>query len=117
MLPAIIVLNRNFAPVSAAGPFKYGVVSYALNAAEALAHEGLLAGFVLYRRDENLSMPRVQPTHLLGYPAIELGFHFRMSNGAVRTALKTAFAALGGRLIYYQTNVLLPFHPPEQLRG
>ena len=111
MLPTIIVLNRNFAPISAVGPFKYGVVSYALNAAEALKHEGLLAGFVLYRRDERLHMPQVRPTHLLGHPAIELGFHFRMSNGAIRTALERAFAALGGGLIYYQTNVLLPFHP------
>ena len=114
MLPTIIVLNRNFAPASAAGPFKYGVVSYALNAADALKHEGLLAGFVLYRRDERLHMPQVQPTHLLGHPAIELGFHFRMSNDAVRKALETAFTALGGGLIYYQTNVLLPFHPRGQ---
>lgn len=114
MLPTIIVLNRNFAPASVAGPFKYGVVPYALNAAEALKREGLLAGFVLYRRDESLSMPQVQPTHLLGYPAIELGFHFRMSDGAVRTALETAFTALDGGLIYYQTNVLLPFHPLRQ---
>jgi len=36
MLPTIIVLNRNFAPASVAGTFKYGVVPYALNAAEAL---------------------------------------------------------------------------------
>ena len=114
MLPTIIVLNRNFAPASAAGPFKYGVVSYALNAADALKHEGLLAGFVLYRRDERLYMPQVQPTHLLGHPAIELGFHFRMSNDVVRTALEMAFTALGGGLIYYQTNVLLPFHPQRQ---
>jgi len=114
MLPTIIVLNRNFAPASAAGPFKYGVVSYALNAADALKHEGLLAGFVLYRRDERLYMPQVQPTHLLGHPAIELGFHFRMSNDVVRTALEMAFTALGGELIYYQTNVLLPFHPQRQ---
>lgn len=114
MLPTIIVLNHNFAPASATGPFKYGVVSYALNAAEALTREGLLAGFVLYRRDERLHMPQVQPTYLLGYPAIELIFHFRMSNAAVRTALETAFAALGGGLIYYQTNVLLPFHPSRK---
>ena len=114
MLPTIIVLNRNFAPATAAGPFKYGVVSYALNAAKALKREGLLAGFVLYKRDERLHTPQVQPTHLLGYPAIELGFHFGMSNGAVRTALKTSFSALGGGLIYYQTNVLLPFHPQEK---
>ncbi len=69
MLPTIIVLNRNFAPLSATGPFKYGVVSYALNAAEALKSKGLLAGFVLYRRDERLNTPRLQPTH----SAIELG--------------------------------------------
>ena len=108
----IIVLNGNFVPASAAGPFKYGAVGYALRAAEALRRPGLLAGFLLYRRDEGLDRPRLDPVPLLGYPALQLGFHFGMDRQVLGAALEAARARLGGGRLYYQTNVLLPFHPP-----
>ena len=108
----IIVLNGNFAPASAAGPFKYGAVAYALKAAEALDRQGLLAGFLLYRRDERLHRPRLEPVSLLGYPALELGFHFDMDREVLAAALEDARARLNRGCLYYQTNVLLPFHPP-----
>ena len=108
----IIVLNNNFVPASAAGPFKYGAVGYALRVAEALHRRGLLAGFLLYRRDEGLDRPRLDPVPLLGYPALRLGFHFGMGAEVLGPALEAARGRLGGGRLYYQTNVLLPFHPP-----
>ena len=110
----IIVLNANFAPASAAGPFKYGAVGYALRAAEALDRLGLLAGFLLYRRDERLDRPRLLAAPFLGYPALELGFHFGMGRDVVGAALADARTRLDRGRLYYQTNVLLPFHPPGQ---
>ena len=108
----ILVLNGNFAPASAAGPFKYGAVAYALKAAEALSRQGLLAGFLLYRRDERLDRPRLERVSLLGYPALHLGFHFGMDRQLLTAAVEDARARLDRGLLYYQTNVLLPFHPP-----
>lgn len=107
----IIVLNGNFAPASAAGPFKCGAVAYALKAAEALDRRGLLAGFLLYRRDEGLGRPRLEPGQFPGYPALELGFHFGMRREVVGAALEEARVRLGRGRLYYQTNALLPFHP------
>ena len=104
----IIVLNANFAPASAAGPFKYGAVGYALRAAEALDRLGLLAGFLLYRRDERLDRPRLLAAPFLGYPALELGFHFGMGRDVVGAALADARTRLDRGRLYYQTNVLLP---------
>ena len=108
------MLNANFAPASAAGPFKYGAVAYALKAAEALDRQGLLAGFLLYRRDERLDRPRLEPVSLLGYPALQLGFHFDMDRQVLTAAVEGARARLNRGRLYYQTNVLLPFHPPGQ---
>ncbi len=87
-------------------------MGYALRAAEALRRPGLLAGFLLYRRDEGLDRPRLGPVPLLGYPALQLGFHFGMDREVLGAALEAARARLGGGRLYYQTNVLLPFHPP-----
>ena len=87
-------------------------MGYALRAAEALRRPGLLAGFLLYRRDDGLDRPRLRPVPVLGYPALELGFHFGMDRQALGAVMEAARARLGGGRLYYQTNVLLPFHPP-----
>lgn len=108
------MLNGNFAPTSAAGPFKCGAVAYALKVAQALHRRGLLAGFLLYRRDEGLDRPRLEPAPFPGYPALELGFHFGMGRRVVGAALEAARVRLDRGRLYYQTNVLLPFHPPGQ---
>ena len=71
----IIVLNGNFAPAAAAGPFKYGAVAYALKAAEALDRQGLLAGLLLYRRDEAIGHgPGWNRCRCSGIPPFNSGF-------------------------------------------
>ena len=109
----IIVLNGNFAPAAAAGPLKYGAVAYALRVAEALDRlADCWPDSSLYRRNERLHRPRLEPVSFLGYPALELGFHFAMDRRVLTAAVEDARLRLDRGRLYYQTNVLLPFHPP-----
>lgn len=87
--------------------------------ASLLSSRDLFAGFVLYRRDEELSAPTTKSTSFLGFKAVEFSFNFRMRHELVRSVLESALGLLasstsrnGQRCLpisYHQSNTLLPF--------
>jgi glycosyltransferase involved in cell wall biosynthesis len=127
MSPGIIVLNRKFIPHSPWGPFIYGVVPYAFKVAEILSKDAKFCGFILYNRQESNTEPQLLESSVFDMQAIEVVFNFRMDCESLqsifefaamnlfktwqRTAITNGDIKKLLPIIYYQTNVLLPFCP------
>ncbi|MFF5719728.1 glycosyltransferase [Streptomyces buecherae] len=119
-MPGIIVVNERYFPDSESEPAHVGATSFSRSAVRCLRNAGLSAGVILYRRDENISEPRVDLVHRSGLRCATLRFHFDMSADAVSRAIATAAALLRAEhgfsdqaMLYYQTDALLGFHPAE----
>lgn len=112
-----IALNARFVPASHRASHAVGASGFALNAADLLSTSGLLAGFLIYERDEDLSLPSLARMRVHDHPAVRLRFNFRMPPVMVQEAISVALRLLGrdeGTLVpYYQSNTLLPLHPRE----
>ncbi len=119
-MPGIIVVNERYFPDSESEPAHVGATSFSRSALRCLQHAGLSAGVILYRRDENISEPRIDLVHRSGLRCATLRFHFDMSADAVSRAIANAAALLRAEhgfsdqaMLYYQTDALLGFHPAE----
>ncbi|MEV8597796.1 hypothetical protein [Streptomyces sp. NPDC052012] len=116
----VLILNHRFVPDEPDAPFLYGVVQHALRAADILQRGGGQAAFVLYRRRDELSRPRLSRTRVLGrHPAVTVEFHYGMAEADVTDAFRAAIGqAVEARretspVAYYQTSAVLPYAPPE----
>lgn len=124
-MPGIVVLNANFVPYSLTGPFRYGATYYAFEVAKHLSQSHSFLGFILYKRDESLNKPYVKLRDILGFNAIEMGFHYGFDPARMKVILSQAAETLKEAalwrscngdsktkpIFYYQTNALLVFHP------
>lgn len=118
LMLGVLVINRRFMPNTDAGPFGFGVVAHTVSVLRILEEEDSFAGFLLYERDETVSEPHIETTSVLGRRAMVLRFHFSMAPEAVSRAIDACVTRLmagdqrqAPPLLYYQTNVMLPFHP------
>lgn len=118
----VLTLNSRYIPENCNAGYGAGVVGFSLAVAEQLTEADRFAGFLVYRRDEAIESPRVKRTAVLGFPAAEVSFHFRMAPALLRGAITGALSGLahGGRrcgsrnspaVLYHQSNTLLPFNP------
>lgn len=117
LVPAIVVLNAKYLPKSSDEPARVGATAFGISVIDALRGLGVLRGLVLYCRDETLSTPRTVLSQSDGQSCVTVYFNFRMRPAELTEALASAFAQLGGAempaVVYYQTDVLLDFHPPH----
>jgi glycosyltransferase involved in cell wall biosynthesis len=120
----VIVCNRRFIPALEHGPYIYGVVQHVFHLAGLLARAGWGVSFVLYERDDSCNTPEIYRTRVVQrYQASVLRYNIRMPHTglmeALRHAINISASREGGRadadlpLVYLQTDVLIPFVPPE----
>jgi len=120
----VIVCNRRFIPAREHGPYIYGVVQHVLHLADLLVRAGFRVSFVLYERDDSSVAPEVrQATVVRKYQAAVLRYNVRMPHASLLEALRHAITTSSSRklgragnelpIVYLQTDVLLPFVPPE----
>jgi glycosyltransferase involved in cell wall biosynthesis len=134
LVPARVAigLNARFVPASARASHVVGASGFASNAAELLAKSGMFAGFLVYERLEGESRPSLVTTRVRDYPGVLLRFNFGMPRAVLQDAIRVALRCLrhgsASRVsatgtdragvdrepvLYYQSNTLLPFHPPR----
>ncbi len=113
------ILNSRYAPETHWSSYTAGAGRFSSAVASLLSSRDLFAGFVLYRRNENLSAPTIKSTSFLGFKAVEVSFNFRMRHELVRSVLQSALDLLAPDtsryaqqytpISYHQSNTLLPF--------
>nr|BBH87420.1 hypothetical protein KTC_21710 [Thermosporothrix sp. COM3] len=125
MKDIIIIVNARFIPQERNSTYIYGVVQHVLRCADVLKQGGVNVGFLLYKRDEDLAEPLLEPgTVVQTFPAMTLHFHFGMEPNAVKAVFRSAIhhiteswgqGATRDPLLYYQTSALLPYAPTDHL--
>ncbi|MEU7230516.1 glycosyltransferase [Streptomyces chrestomyceticus] len=119
-MAGILVVNERYFPENELDAAHVGATSFSRSALRCLRNAGLSAGVILYKREEELTEPRVALAHRSGFRCATLLFHFDMDAAAVSRAVAEAAALLcsehgfsGQAMLYYQTDALLGFHPQE----
>ncbi|MFB1047274.1 glycosyltransferase [Streptomyces chrestomyceticus] len=119
-MAGILVVNERYFPENELDAAHVGATSFSRFALRCLRNAGLSAGVILYKREEELTEPRVALAHRSGFRCATLLFHFDMDAAAVSRAVAEAAALLcsehgfsGQAMLYYQTDALLGFHPQE----
>lgn len=117
----LFVLNDSFCPESQDSAYTVGATGFCVALVQELAATGIRPAFVLYQRDEHLSVPALANSTFLNCPAIRIRFHFAMDQGLLSQALGDCARRLPAALretgqfcvvFYYQSSTFLPFTPP-----
>ena len=120
LLPAIVVLNKKYFPADVQSAAQVGASSFTFSVLKVLFEARLLAGIVLYQRDEDVQSSYVDlgPQRYHDVPVATFHFNFRVPDSSNALALATAYAQImtlrrapSPPLVYYQTDALLHFHP------
>ncbi|MBI6548352.1 glycosyltransferase [Xenorhabdus sp. VLS] len=113
-----IVINKKYISNNYTDGFKVGATSFTLKMADYFMKKQLFAGFILYKRDESLLVPRITRLEKNGIKYINMFFNFSMNPEDIRDALDKCVSFLSkdnaqksNVFAYYQTDTLLTYHP------
>ncbi|NDK98119.1 glycosyltransferase [Photorhabdus bodei] len=118
--PAVIVINGNYISNDYRSGFKVGATSFTLKVADYFIKRDLLSGFIFYKRDESLILPKITEDIIEGIKCINIFFNFSMKSKDVKNMLEKCISILSIKndqiipaIVYYQTDTLLSYHPPH----
>ncbi len=113
-----IVINEKYLSNHHIDGFKVGATSFTLKMTDYFIKHQIFAGFILYKRDESLLVPKIEKTENNGIKYIKIRFNFSMRSEDIKEALDTALSFLSIKnnkkfnvFAYYQTDTLLSYHP------
>ncbi|WP_237385962.1 glycosyltransferase [Xenorhabdus sp. Sc-CR9] len=114
-----IVINEKYISNHYADGFKVGATSFTIKIADFFIDKQLFAGFILYKRDESLLVPKINQLEKNGIKYVKLFFNFSMNPEDIKDALDQCLSLLAqgdmqkksNIFSYYQTDTLIPYHP------
>ncbi|MBC8951953.1 glycosyltransferase [Xenorhabdus sp. PB62.4] len=113
-----IVINEKYISNHSTDGFKVGATSFTLKMADYFIKQQVFAGFILYKRDESLLVPKIEQLETNEIKYIKIFFNFSMNSEDIKEALDKALSILSTNnnhnsniFAYYQTDTLLSYHP------
>ncbi|OTA18112.1 glycosyl transferase [Xenorhabdus vietnamensis] len=113
-----IVINEKYISNHYTDGFKVGATSFTLKMANYFIKQQVFAGFILYKRDESLLVPKIEQLEINEIKYIKIFFNFSMNSEDIREALAKSLSFLSinnnqkyNIFAYYQTDTILSYHP------
>ncbi|CAM3709541.1 glycosyltransferase [Xenorhabdus thuongxuanensis] len=113
-----IVINEKYILNHYTDGFKVGATSFTLKMVDYFIKQHIFAGFILYKRDESLLVPKIEQSKIGGIKYIKIFFNFSMSSENIKETLAKGLRFLSidnqqesNIFAYYQTDTLLCYHP------
>lgn len=121
VLKGVIVLNKKYCVLTKDKSCPVGASSFVLEIIKTLIDSDLLLGLILYQRDEELESVYLHSISDLGLPVMEINYNSRIKSLHMQNAIIDSVESLRREsgdyacdvALYYQTDVLLLFHPPN----